>query len=88
MNAGDRKNDYDTTKVYSAIKCFYLRKFFIFFLSLAPLATFAELLVIVMGNSVLLATINIRINKNKIKFNLRVINIKFQECFMSFGSAS
>ena len=77
MNGGYRKNDYDTTKVYSAIKCFYLRKFFIFFLSLAHFATFAEFLVIVMGNSVLLATISIRINKNNIKFNLRVINVKF-----------
>ena len=88
MNAGDSKNDHNTTKVYSAIKCFYLRKFFVFFLSHALLATFAKLLVIVMRNSVLLATINIRINKNKIKFNLRVIKIKFQECFKSFGSAS
>ena len=87
MNEGYRKNDYDTTKVYSAIKMLICWSS-IFSLSLAHLATFAEFLIIVMGNSVLLATISIRINKNNIKFNLRVIGIKFQEYFMSFGSAS
>ena len=30
MNAGDRKNDYDTTKVYSAIKCLSAEVLYLF----------------------------------------------------------